>query len=122
MTQQLIGLGTADNDGTGDPEKTAGQKINANFTELYSDRWNYVRLSSDFSTSSATAVDVTNLFFTPVANTRYEVSGIFYLRVATTTIGPRPGLAWPTGLTDGVAILRTPATATTFTTVQGNPA
>jgi hypothetical protein len=36
MTQQLIGVGSAADDGTGDPARTAFVKANANFTELYS--------------------------------------------------------------------------------------
>lgn len=35
MAQQIIGVGTVANDGTGDNLRTAGQKINANFTEVY---------------------------------------------------------------------------------------
>lgn len=35
MSQQTIGVGTSANDGTGDPLRTAFQKTNANFTELY---------------------------------------------------------------------------------------
>jgi Concanavalin A-like lectin/glucanases superfamily len=35
MAQQTINVGTAGNDGTGDPNRTAFQKANANFTELY---------------------------------------------------------------------------------------
>lgn len=35
MAQQVIGLGAAANDGTGDTLRVAGEKINANFTELY---------------------------------------------------------------------------------------
>jgi hypothetical protein len=35
MSQQTIGVGTAANDGTGDPARIAFQKVNANFTELY---------------------------------------------------------------------------------------
>jgi hypothetical protein len=35
MAQQTIGVGTAANDGTGDPLRTAFQKCNDNFTELY---------------------------------------------------------------------------------------
>ena len=35
MAQQLIGLGTTDNDGNGDSLKLAGGKVNDNFTELY---------------------------------------------------------------------------------------
>jgi hypothetical protein len=35
MAQQTLLLGTSPNDGTGDPARTGGGKINANFTELY---------------------------------------------------------------------------------------
>lgn len=35
MALQPINLGTTANDGTGDDQRTAGQKINDNFTELY---------------------------------------------------------------------------------------
>lgn len=35
MAKQVIGVGLTANDGTGDPIRTAMQKINANFTELY---------------------------------------------------------------------------------------
>ena len=35
MAQQTLNLGSAPNDGTGDPIRTAGDKINDNFDELY---------------------------------------------------------------------------------------
>src|SRR5688572_11111822 len=35
MAQHEINIGSAANDGTGDPLRTAGQKINANFDDLY---------------------------------------------------------------------------------------
>lgn len=35
MAQQIINVGSAPNDGTGDPVRTAFQKANSNFTELY---------------------------------------------------------------------------------------
>lgn len=35
MAQQVIGIGTTLNDGTGDPIRTAFSKTNDNFTELY---------------------------------------------------------------------------------------
>jgi len=35
MTQQIINIGAAPNDGTGDPARTAFDKSNQNFTELY---------------------------------------------------------------------------------------
>jgi hypothetical protein len=38
MAQQTINVGTTPNDGTGDTLRTAGQKVQANFTELYGTR------------------------------------------------------------------------------------
>ncbi|EIR6160636.1 phage tail protein, partial [Acinetobacter baumannii] len=35
MTKQVINVGSAANDGSGTPARTAFQYINANFTELY---------------------------------------------------------------------------------------
>lgn len=35
MTKQVIGVGTVANDGTGDPLRTAFQKVNSNFLDLY---------------------------------------------------------------------------------------
>lgn len=35
MSQQTINIGASPNDGTGDTLRAGGQKINANFTELY---------------------------------------------------------------------------------------
>ena len=37
MAKQTINIGTAPNDGTGDPLRTAFDKVNDNFTELYTD-------------------------------------------------------------------------------------
>lgn len=37
MAKQTINIGSAANDGTGDPLRTAFDKVNDNFTELYSD-------------------------------------------------------------------------------------
>jgi len=85
-----------------------------------SDQWTYVVLASDFGTSSASAVDVTGLAFTPALSKKYEFEGKFLLRTATTTVGPRPGLAWPTGMTDGVATLWTTSSATAQLVVNGN--
>lgn len=84
------------------------------------DRWTYVRLTSDFTTSSATAVDVTGLAFTPAASKTYEVRAQFLVRTATTTVGPRPGCAWPTGLTDGVASVYVTSSASAQVMTKGN--
>lgn len=85
-----------------------------------SDPWTYIKLASDFPTSSATAVDVTGLAFTPVANTQYEFEAYLLLRTATATVGPRPGLAWATGMTDGVADIFMPTSGTAQVLVFGN--
>lgn len=45
MAQLQINIGAVANDGTGDRPRTAGQKVNSNFTELYS--WARERVTSD---------------------------------------------------------------------------
>ena len=35
MSQEIINIGAAANDGTGDPLRTAFDKVNNNFTQLY---------------------------------------------------------------------------------------
>lgn len=88
------------------------------------DPWTYLSVNggSDFSTTSGAAVDVTGLAFTPSANTKYEFECKLLLRTATTTVNPRVGLAWSTGLTDGVCLI-TEAQAATGTPLfaSGNP-
>ena len=84
------------------------------------DGWTYVTLAADFVTSSATAVDVTGLAFTPGANKRYAFKANLLTRTATATVGPRPGLAWPTGMTDGAATIKQPSSATAELIANGN--
>lgn len=69
------------------------------------DQWTTIKLASDFTTTSNTAVPVTGLAFTPVASTTYRIEAMLLTRTATATVGPRPGVAWPTGMTDGVAMI-----------------
>lgn len=85
-----------------------------------SDPWTYIRLASDFTTTSATAVDITGLGFAPAANQRYEFEARLMLRTATATVNPRTGLAWATGLTDGVASINQAQAATTQLMARGN--
>lgn len=85
-----------------------------------SDPWTYVLLSADFTTSSATAVNVTGLAFTPAINTTYVVEGILLFRTATATVGPRPGCSWPANLTDGVIRVDVTSAAGTQVVVNGN--
>jgi len=86
-----------------------------------SDPWTYLTLASQFSTSSATAVDVTGLGFAPAGNTKYEFEAMLMIRTATATVNPRVGLAWATGLTDGVAMIEEAQVAATVPIVaNGN--
>lgn len=84
-----------------------------------SDPWTIVALANDFTTSSATAVDV-GLAFTPAANGRYMFEAVIGIRTATATVNPRVGLAWSTGLTDGIAQIDESQTATTRLMANGN--
>ena len=85
-----------------------------------SDPWTYVRLASDFPTSSSSVVDVTGMSLTPSANLRYETEGMFLMRTNTATVGPRPGIAWPTGMTDGVGRIDMSSSATARLLTNGN--
>jgi hypothetical protein len=85
-----------------------------------SDPWTYLKVTVDFPTTSATAVDVSGLGFTPVANTTYEFEGQLLLRTGTATVNPRVGFAWATGLSDGVANIEQSQTATTSLQSKGN--
>ncbi len=67
MAKQTINIGTTANDGTGDPIRSAFDKTNDNFTELYAgaggvadDAITYAKLGTEFTTVQAlsgTAVD-----------------------------------------------------------------
>jgi hypothetical protein len=87
-----------------------------------SDPWTILNVNggADFTTSSASAVDVTGLSFAPAANTKYIIEGRLMLRTATTTVNPRVGWAWATGLTDGVMSIDEAQTATTQLMARGN--
>lgn len=52
MAQQTINVGSAANDGTGDTLRTAGTKINANFTELYTDYIPLATLKAEVAAST----------------------------------------------------------------------
>lgn len=84
------------------------------------DPWTYVALGSDFTTDSGTAVDVTGLTFTPAANTRYEFEGFLEVRTADAAVGPRVGIAWPTGGSAGVCTIRQTTTLTAEAVANGN--
>lgn len=84
------------------------------------DKWTYIKLASDFTTSSATAVDVTGMSFTPAASKTYVIESQQLMRTATATVGPRIGVAWPTGLNDAAIEIKSSAGATTRVIAYGN--
>jgi hypothetical protein len=57
MSQQIIGVGSLANDGTGDPLRTAMIKINENFTEIYSKDAVGSNLDISGNTISSTVAD-----------------------------------------------------------------
>ena len=59
MTQQLINVGTLIGDNTGDPGRTAFQKINSNFGELYNGIGGAILLSSVAGTNTITGTSTT---------------------------------------------------------------
>jgi hypothetical protein len=59
MTQQLINVGTLIGDNTGDPGRTAFQKINSNFGELYNGIGGAILLSGVAGTNTVTATSTT---------------------------------------------------------------
>lgn len=85
-----------------------------------SDPWTYIELGADFSTTSATAVDITGLAFTPAANTAYEFEAVLLCRTSSGPEAPRPGLAWPTGGTDGAARISIPGSVNGMAFTSGN--
>ena len=65
MTQQTINVGTVAGDNTGDPGRTAFQKINSNFAELYNGIGGSVLLSGVAGTNTITATSTTySAYFT----------------------------------------------------------
>lgn len=86
-----------------------------------SDPWTYVVLESDFTISTTSNNNVTGLSFTPAADTRYHIEGYYLLSTATNTVGARPGIAWPTGYSDGASYTQAPNSKTALAMQNGNP-
>lgn len=59
------------------------------------------KATADQATTSTTAVDITNLSFTPAASTRYRVDALLLIKASDSTSAVRLGVDWPTGLTSG---------------------
>lgn len=77
------------------------------------EQWVYVKLASDFVTSSAADTNVTGLNFTPAANKTYHVTGMFAIKTASILVGARPGIAWPSGMDWNIGRIEAPSSITT---------
>jgi len=69
MSQQTIGIGTVANDGTGDPLRTAFNKANLNFTELYTGSGGLLAKSGAASALTGSTSETTLATITIPANT-----------------------------------------------------
>src|SRR6056300_1484928 len=101
MAKQTINIGTTANDGTGDPLRTAFDKVNDNFTELYADDAgdvNSVNAGTGISVDQTTgAVTVTNS--APNATHTGDVTGATALTIANDTIdSDRIGVQYKTNI------------------------
>jgi hypothetical protein len=80
MSQQTINIGSAPNDGTGDPLRTAFTKCNSNFTELYtavSPAATVTSFNTRVGAISLSSLDVTNaLTYTPLNKAGDTASGL----------------------------------------------
>ena len=85
MSQQLIGIGGAPNDGNGDDLRTAFSKTNDNFTELYSKIRSIVPTSNVGSvgdTAGTIAYDSTHMY---VCFANYDGSSEIWKRISLTS-------------------------------------
>ena len=82
MTQQIINVGVSPNDSTGDPIRLAFQKINNNFTELYSNV-----ASSNFRLNNNTLTTTTgNINLTPASGSSVLVGASSKLLLTNATV------------------------------------
>lgn len=88
MAKQVINIGTTANDGTGDPIRDAFDKVNDNFTELYTDDAGDVGsivAGTGISVNAATG-DVTVTNSSPNATHTGDVTGSAALTIATDAV------------------------------------
>lgn len=85
MAKQIINVGAAANDGTGDPIRTAMEKSNANFSELYTD---IAALSGGSSLQTRGNVSAATASLAPNASADLSITGFkSYALMSITTSG-----------------------------------
>lgn len=124
MPQQTIGIGSAANDGTGDPLRTAFTKVNANFSELYAfehpgyivNNWYVGGGVYNFQTGSA--VSANNIRAYPAYVMEKLTVGALGVRINTAAAGGNVSLAIyahnpATGRPTGTPLVSTASISTT---------
>jgi hypothetical protein len=99
-TARLLGRSTA---ATGAPEEiTVGSGLTlSGGTITATGSAPFVKTTADQTTTSATAVDITGLTFTPAANKTYSVEALLVVKHSTVASNTKLGVVWPTGLNVG---------------------
>ena len=88
MAKQTINIGTNQDDGTGDLLRTAFQKVNENFTEIYNEVGGESLSNLRFSGSTITTDETnTNIIINPNGTGKVDIQGDTLLNGDTTTTG-----------------------------------
>jgi hypothetical protein len=87
MAKQTIGIGSVANDGTGDPLRTAMDKVNDNFTELYTEDVNLATVTTVPQTASYILALTDNLKLVTIST----------VGASTVTVPPNVDVAFPVG-------------------------
>jgi hypothetical protein len=107
MAKQVINIGTTANDGTGDPLRTAFDKVNDNFTELYDDDTGDVRgvlgtapiaanVASNIATVSLNDLGVTTAKLANDSVTHDKLENRYTQAVTVSTLTGTYSLDWST--------------------------
>lgn len=122
MSQQTIAIGSSANDGTGDTLRSAGEKINENFTELYSFLY---KVPTTYVTSSGVTIDSTAMswVFSLSSTATYTVSTAdaggmrFFSNVGTATVNLT--LSGTTASRDNLSLPANSGCIVVYTTAAG---
>jgi hypothetical protein len=113
MTQQIIGIGASANDGTGDPLRTAFQKSNNNFSDLYG---TYLTTSAAAATYQPLDGDLTALAALAGTNTLYYRSAANTWAAVTYGVN----LTFSGGVLDTTGLLTTAAATAAYQPLDGD--
>jgi hypothetical protein len=124
MTQQIINVGATSNDGTGDKLRYSMQKVNANFTDLYSTSYASNVLNT-FNTRSGTvtllSADVNGaLGYTPYSSTGGIVSGAVTIGSTAASTSTTTGALIVAGGAGVAGAINSASVTTSLLTVTGN--